>query len=126
MLGPYQTNKDGTISYRGNNLFPPIKNINSTKISINELESRVKQFDENKMWTKIAKINHKINISTNYFFDDRKNIKRVEKSALSDFMGCQRKIIVSKSGIRIKDRDDSINEISFKDIDSVINYLQKN
>lgn len=65
-------------------------------------------------------------IGENIFFDDRKNIKRVEKSTLSDFIGCQRKIIVAKSGIRIKDRNDSINEISFKDIDSVISYLQKN
>jgi prolyl-tRNA synthetase len=65
-------------------------------------------------------------INETAFFDDRKNIKRVEKSALSDLIGCQKKVIISKSGIRIKYRNNSVDDILFEDIEKVINYLNKN
>jgi aspartyl/asparaginyl-tRNA synthetase len=68
MLGPYQTNKDRTISYRGNKLFSPIKDIYSSPIPTRELESRVKQLHNEERWLKIAKINHQINLSTNQYF----------------------------------------------------------
>ena len=68
MLGPYSSNKDGTISYKGNNIFPPINNILSVKIPLREFEYRTKHIHENPMWSKIAKINHQINLSTNQYF----------------------------------------------------------
>ena len=69
MLGPYTANKDGTISYKGNKLFGPIEDINSVEVPINEFEQRVEQFDREEMWGHIAKINHRINISSNEYFD---------------------------------------------------------
>lgn len=69
MLGPYKTNKDKTISYKGNNIFQPIHNIVSSSIPIKEFENRVIQFKEDKMWGYIAKINHQINLSSNEYFD---------------------------------------------------------
>lgn len=69
MLGPYAANKDGTISYRGNNVFSPLENIQSVEIPIKEIENRVNQFDKDEMWGHIAKINHQINLSTNKYFN---------------------------------------------------------
>ena len=69
MLGPYTANKDRTISYKGNNIFKPIKNVNSIKVPIEEFEQRVNQFNKDEMWEYIAKINHRINISSNEYFD---------------------------------------------------------
>jgi len=69
MLGPYTANKDGTISYKGNNIFQKIEDIISTKIPLQEFENRVKQFETDEMWKHIARINHRINISTNNYFD---------------------------------------------------------
>jgi aspartyl/asparaginyl-tRNA synthetase len=69
MLGPYTANLDGTISYRGNNLFPPIKSVSSVEVPLEEFEKRVEQFEKDEMWTHIAKINHRINISANEYFD---------------------------------------------------------
>ncbi len=69
MLGPYTANKDGTISYKGNKIFEPINNVNSIKVPIKEIEDRVNQFDNDIMWKHIAKINHRINISSNEYFD---------------------------------------------------------
>lgn len=70
MLGPYTTNKDGTISYKGNKIFKFIDDIASIEVPIKEFERRVDQFDKNKMWGHIAKINHRINISSNEYFDE--------------------------------------------------------
>ncbi|MFH1376988.1 MAG: amino acid--tRNA ligase-related protein [Candidatus Woesearchaeota archaeon] len=70
MLGPYTTNKDGTISYKGNKVFKPIKNINSIDVPIEEFEKRVEQFNTDKMWGHIAKINHQINMSANLYFEE--------------------------------------------------------
>jgi len=41
MLGPYTANKDGTITYKGNKIFGPIKDIFSVKIPLEEFEKRV-------------------------------------------------------------------------------------
>ncbi len=69
MIGLYIANKDRTISYKGNKVFRPIENINSLKVPIKEIEQRVNQFDKDKMWGHIARINHRINISSNEYFD---------------------------------------------------------
>jgi len=69
MLGPYTANKDRTLSYKGNKVFKPIENINSFGVPIEEIEQRVNQFDKDKMWGHIAKINHQINMSTNLYFE---------------------------------------------------------
>ncbi len=70
MLGPHTANKDGTISYKGNNIFHPIRDISLAKVPLNEFEKRVEQFKDDKMWTHIAKINHRINLSANEYFDE--------------------------------------------------------
>ena len=70
MLGPYTANKDGTISYKGNKIFKPIKNINSVEIPVKEIEERVIQFKKEEMWKHLAKINHRINMSANLFFEE--------------------------------------------------------
>ena len=70
MLGPYTANKDGTISYNGNKVFGPIKDISSIDIPLKEFENRVEQFDKDEMWKHIAKINHRINISANLYFEE--------------------------------------------------------
>jgi len=69
MLGPYTANKNGTISYKGNKIFEPIQDISSTEVPIKEFEERVNQFDQDEMWGHIAKINHRINLSSNEYFD---------------------------------------------------------
>ena len=69
MLGPYTANDDGTISYRGNKVFKPIKNILAASAPIKEFEKRVEQFDNAEMWQHIARINHQINMSANEFFN---------------------------------------------------------
>jgi asparaginyl-tRNA synthetase len=69
MLGPYKTNQDGTISYKGNNIFRKILDVSKITPPLNEIENRVKDFSKNEMWGHIAKINHRINISTNEYFD---------------------------------------------------------
>jgi len=70
MLGPYTANKDGTISYKGNKVFKPVKNINSIGVPIKEIENRVEHFNTDKMWEHIAKINHQINMSANLYFEE--------------------------------------------------------
>ncbi|MCP6719680.1 MAG: asparagine--tRNA ligase, partial [Patescibacteria group bacterium] len=69
MLGPYTANNDETISYKGNKVFKSIENIHSLKVPIAEIEDRVNQFDNDPMWGHIARINHRINISSNEYFD---------------------------------------------------------
>lgn len=70
MLGPYFTNKDGTISYRGNKIFKPIKDVDSIIVPLKEIENRVEQFEKDQMWGHIAKINHQINMSANLYFEE--------------------------------------------------------
>ncbi len=70
MLGPYSANVDGTISYNGNKIFPVLNDVDSVEISVQEIENRVIQFDEDPMWEHISKINHQINISANEFFNN--------------------------------------------------------
>jgi len=69
MLGPYTANKNKTISYKGNKIFEPIEDISSIEVPIEEFEQRVDQFDKNGMWGHIARINHRINLSSNEYFD---------------------------------------------------------
>jgi len=69
MLGPYTTNKNGTIDYKGNKVFTPIKDVLRFQVPIKEIENRVKQFNQEVMWTHIARINHGINIASNEYFD---------------------------------------------------------
>src|SRR3989344_7310257 len=70
MIGPYIANEDGTISYKGNKIIQPIKDICSVKVPLEEIENRVKQFDSDEIWEHIAKINHQINLSANLYFEE--------------------------------------------------------
>lgn len=70
MLGPYFTNKDGSISYRGNKIFRPIKNVEAEKLPSDSFGSRVQDFREQPFWTNISRINHRINMSANTYFDN--------------------------------------------------------
>lgn len=72
MLGPYTANKDGTITYKGNKVFGKVDNVLSVKVPIGEFENRVKQLSTHEMWKHIAKINHRINLSANEYFDSLK------------------------------------------------------
>lgn len=69
MLGPYATNKKGTISYKGNKIFKPINDILSAKIPINEIKNRVNSLMNDDIWIHILRINHSINRSVNEYFD---------------------------------------------------------
>jgi len=70
MLGPFRANEEGVISYNGNNIFAPIEDVSSISVPVSELENRVKDFKNNPMWSCIARINHRINISANNYFDE--------------------------------------------------------
>jgi aspartyl/asparaginyl-tRNA synthetase len=70
MLGPYTANDDGTISYLGNKIIPPINDVLNSTLPIAEFEKRVNNFVTNDLWTHIARINHRINISANEFFEE--------------------------------------------------------
>jgi len=70
MLGPYVANDDGTISYRGNKVFSPVRNVLAVKTPVKEFESRVTSLKNDEMWGHIASINHRINISANQYFDN--------------------------------------------------------
>ncbi|MEM2956564.1 MAG: amino acid--tRNA ligase-related protein [Candidatus Pacearchaeota archaeon] len=69
MLGPYCANKDKTMSYRGNKIFRPIKNVLEFDVPIDEIKNRVGSLKNNDMWFHLSKINHSINKSANNFFD---------------------------------------------------------
>jgi asparaginyl-tRNA synthetase len=71
MLGPYTAEKNGTISYKGNKIFPKMKNIQLIKVPLKEIENRVDQFNKDEMWSHIAKINHRINLSSNEYLDGK-------------------------------------------------------
>ena len=68
MIGPYSAEPDGRISYRGNRLFKPLSDVRKISPNIREFELRVKELNENEMWTHISKINHGINKSVNEYF----------------------------------------------------------
>jgi len=68
MLGPYTANKDRTIEYKGNKIFPPIRDVNRVNISVSDIEKRVKSLHDDLMWPAISRINNTINTTiTNYF-----------------------------------------------------------
>lgn len=70
MLGPYTANSDGTIFFKGNKIFQSFKDVLSRDVPIKDFEHRVIQFNKDEMWLHIAKINHRINISSNEYFDE--------------------------------------------------------
>lgn len=70
MIGPYQANKDKTISYKGNCLFNPMQDVTGKRPEISDVESRVGDFKDNSYWGAIARINHQINKSANEYFDN--------------------------------------------------------
>ena len=69
MIGPYSAINDGTIKYLGNNIFRPIDNVAHTPFSLDLISSRVGQMHSDKMWSCISRINHRINMSTNEYFE---------------------------------------------------------
>lgn len=70
MLGPYQTKDNGTISYKGNKVFGPIDDVQVVTYPTSEIEKRVLQFKGCPMWGHVARINHRINLSANAYFDE--------------------------------------------------------
>lgn len=68
-LGPYEAKKGGIISYKGNKIFRPIKDISKIKYPTKQIEGRVKSLASDPMWGHIARINHRINISSNEYFN---------------------------------------------------------
>ncbi len=70
MLGPYQTESDRLISYKGNKVFEPVKKINKVRPSVSELEARCKHLKQEEMWSHIARINHHIYKAANQYFDE--------------------------------------------------------
>jgi asparaginyl-tRNA synthetase len=69
MLGPFSTQRDGAISYRGNRVFPPQGDIRDVAVPAGGFGSRVQQFSQEAMWGHLALINHRINIAAHQFFD---------------------------------------------------------
>jgi len=69
MIRPYTAQDDRRITYNGNKIFPSIDNVVGSDFPASEVEERVRQFKENTMWGHIARINHRINVSANDFFD---------------------------------------------------------
>ncbi len=68
MLGPYTANKDGTIGYKGNKIFPFIKDVTRVNISVSDIENKVKSLHDDLMWPAISRVNNTINTAiTNYF-----------------------------------------------------------
>lgn len=70
MLGPYRAEKDGAIFYKGNNIYPEQEGINNLNFCVDEARNRVLSMSTEKMWGKIARINHRINKTSNDFFDE--------------------------------------------------------
>lgn len=70
-MGPYTTNKDGSISYKGNKIFEAIRDINNITPDLRILEQRVGSFSKDSMWTNIAKINNQINLSVHEYFNSQ-------------------------------------------------------
>lgn len=57
MLGPYIAEKNGAISYKGNKLLSPIKNVLSCKYPDFNVQEKVFNISSNEMWTHISSIN---------------------------------------------------------------------
>jgi asparaginyl-tRNA synthetase len=70
MLGPYTTKENKAISYRGNKQFPAIDNINGIRPNPTEFVERATSLNSNQMWGKIARINHRVNLASNNYFDE--------------------------------------------------------
>ena len=68
MIGPYESKNDGSIRYKGNKVFPPIRNVRDIPISVSEMENRVLSIHDNNHWLSICKINNQINASITDFF----------------------------------------------------------
>ncbi len=69
MLGPYEALKGEIIKYKGNKIFPEIKNIKKVPISISEIKNRVFSLHNQEIWPAISRINNQINISVNNYFN---------------------------------------------------------
>lgn len=69
-LGPYKAKKGGIIYYKGNKVFKPIKDVRKIKYPAKQIEKRVKSLSEDSMWGCIARINHRINMSANEYFNN--------------------------------------------------------
>jgi aspartyl/asparaginyl-tRNA synthetase len=74
MSGPYTAKIDGSIQYVGNKVFAPIADVRASAYPTAEVQCRVSQFRESPMWGHIARINHRINLSANSYFDAMKAI----------------------------------------------------
>jgi len=69
VFGPYTANPHEKISYKGNRVFNPVDDVREQPLPIQELEMRVDDLVRNPMWSRIARIDHRINIATNQYFD---------------------------------------------------------
>lgn len=71
MLGPYDARKDGSIRYKGNNIFQSIDDIHKKTISTSEIEQRVNLIHNEYMWPAISRINNQINKSITEYFNSK-------------------------------------------------------
>ncbi|MBU2638178.1 MAG: asparagine--tRNA ligase [Nanoarchaeota archaeon] len=69
MKGPYHANPDKTVSFVGNKIFKDIADVGAGKFPADEACKRVKSLKNDPAWGAIARINHRINISANNYFD---------------------------------------------------------
>lgn len=70
MVGPYVAENDGSITYSGNNLFHEMRGIETARFPTTELETRVRDLKNQSFWGAIGRINHRVNMSANNFFDE--------------------------------------------------------
>ncbi len=70
MSGPYTANDDGSIAYIGNKVFGPMPDVRWCEYPAAEMQRRVAQLREDPMWGHIARINHRINLTANLYFDE--------------------------------------------------------
>lgn len=70
IFGPYVANPNGTISYRGNKIFGPISDVKQIAVPTEEISLRAEDMSRNPMWSRIARINHRINMAANSYFDE--------------------------------------------------------
>jgi len=66
MIGPYEASKNGEINYKGNNVFPPIKNITFKSFPTEEMLQRTRALAGDSMWGHISRVNHRIHMSCNH------------------------------------------------------------
>ncbi len=69
ILGPYDAKKNGSISYRGNNVFSQLENVSKESINVSKIEERVQSLHNDKMWPSVSKINNQINTSVTEYFN---------------------------------------------------------